>query len=79
MCVLTPYQFTCADPFGEHACGSGYYFHFRAMCQRTPACTKFYAAPILLSTSCGVCEQLTRYGSKETERSQRGVERADIV
>lgn len=63
MCVLTPYQFTCADPFGEHVCGSGYYFHVRTLCHRTPACTKFYTIPIMLSTSCGTCEQFTRCDS----------------
>jgi hypothetical protein len=63
MCVLTPHQFTCADPFGEHVCGSGYYFHFRAVCHCTPACTKYYTAPIMSSTSCGICEQVNRYHS----------------
>jgi hypothetical protein len=61
MCVLTPYQFTCADPFGDHVCGSGYYFHFHAVCHHTPACTKYYTAPIMLGTSCGVCEKVNRY------------------
>lgn len=78
MCVLTPYQFTCADPFGEHACGSGYYFHARAICHRTPACTKFYTPPIMLSTSCGTCEHSTGYHSEGTKRFQRNV-KADIV
>jgi hypothetical protein len=57
MCILTPYQFTCADPFGDHICGNGYYFHDRAVCHHKPACTKFYTAPIMLETSCGTCEQ----------------------
>ena len=61
MCVLTPYQFTCADPFGEHVCGNGYYFHARAVCHRTPACTKFYTAPIMLGSSCESCEYSARY------------------
>lgn len=71
MCVLTPYQFTCADPFGDHVCGSGYYFHFRAVCHRTPACTKYYTAPIMLSTSCGVCEQVVGYYPVGTGRFWR--------
>jgi hypothetical protein len=65
MCVLTPYQLTCADPFGEHLCGSGYYFHARTTCHRTPACTKFYTAPIMLDTSCQTCEKPTRYFVRE--------------
>lgn len=75
MCVLTPYQFTCADPFGEHVCGSGYYFHVRNLCPSTPACTKYYTVPIMLSTSCGTCEQSTRYNSDKIRRLRLRIER----
>lgn len=67
MCILTPYQFTCADPFGEHLCGDGYYFHIRAVCHHKPSCTKFYTAPIMLGTSCGICEQGIRYECEVAE------------
>lgn len=67
MCILTPYQFTCADPFGEHLCGDGYYFHARAVCHHKPSCTKFYTAPIMLETSCGVCVQGLRYECKSSK------------
>lgn len=60
MCILTPYAFTCASPFGAHLCGNGYYFHARTICARKATCTKFYTAPVMLKTTCGVCEQESR-------------------